>query len=125
MEALFAISRWVNCSENPPFFLVGGNWKWEGFVIVYKQEDTQGSRCTMTDADILKRIVVDPAHFGGKPIVRGRRITVEYILEQLSLGTSPEDLLHAFPILEMDDIRACLAYANRIVANEEIHVQAG
>jgi uncharacterized protein (DUF433 family) len=79
----------------------------------------------MSDLNLLKRIVVDPAHFGGKPIIRGRRISVEYVLEQLSLGVSHQELLEAFPILELDDIRACLAYANRVIANEEIHVESG
>ena len=58
---------------------------------------------------LLQRISADTKIFGGKPIIRGLRISVEMILSLLSQGESPADLLDDYPELEEDDIRACLA----------------
>lgn len=76
----------------------------------------------MADDDkLLHRITVDPRIFGGKPIIRGRRLAVEHILGMLAAGDTPETILAAYaPWLEADDIRACLAYAYRVVAHERI-----
>jgi uncharacterized protein (DUF433 family) len=74
----------------------------------------------MTEVDLLKRITSNPAIFGGKPIVRGRRLAVEHILSMLAAGDSPSDVLTAYPFLEADDIRACLIYAYKLVAHERI-----
>ena len=74
----------------------------------------------MNENELLDRITVDPAIFGGKPIVRGRRLAVEHVLGMLAAGDSPETLLEGYPWLELDDIRACLAYAHRLVAHERI-----
>ena len=67
----------------------------------------------MSDADLLKRITVDPKIFGGKPIVRGHRLAVEHVLGMLAAGDSADDLLRAYPWLEREDVLACLAYARR------------
>ncbi|GBC89445.1 MAG: DUF433 domain-containing protein [Fimbriimonadales bacterium] len=69
---------------------------------------------------LLNRIVCDPNIFGGKPIIRGMRIKVETILALLEQGMTPEQILQDYPDLEMDDIRACLAYARALVANESV-----
>jgi len=74
----------------------------------------------MKDTDLLNRIVADPAIFGGKPIVRGMRISVEMILGLLAQGESWDDLLDDYPDLEIDDIRACLAYAHAVIANDSL-----
>lgn len=73
---------------------------------------------------LLERITVDPKIFGGKPIVRGRRIAVEHILGMLAAGDSSDAILRAYPSLELDDIRACLVYAQRTIANERIELRA-
>lgn len=62
----------------------------------------------MSEAEILKRITVDPAIFGGKPIIRGRRLAVEHVLGMLAAGDSTDDLLTAYPWLEPEDVQACL-----------------
>jgi uncharacterized protein (DUF433 family) len=67
----------------------------------------------MTDAELLKRITVNPKIFGGKPIVRGRRLAVEHVLGMLASGDTQEAVLENYPWLEPDDIRACLVYAQR------------
>ena len=73
-----------------------------------------------TEAALLERITVNPEIFGGKPIVRGRRLAVEHILEMLDVGDTPETILAAYPWLEPDDIRACLAFARRVAGPEVI-----
>lgn len=72
------------------------------------------------DKELLQRIVSDPAIFGGKPIIRGLRHKVETILALLEQGATPDEILQDYPELELDDIRACLAYARALVANEVV-----
>jgi uncharacterized protein (DUF433 family) len=57
------------------------------------------------------RITIDPDKRGGKPCIRGLRITVYDVLEYLASGMSEEQILADFPDLTRDDIRACLAFA--------------
>ena len=58
-----------------------------------------------------ERITVEPGKRGGKPCVRGLRITVSDVLEYLASGMSESEILKEFPDLEPEDIRACLAFA--------------
>jgi uncharacterized protein (DUF433 family) len=74
----------------------------------------------MPDAQLLKRITVNPAIFGGKPIIRGMRISVELILSLLAQGENWDNILADYPALEIDDIRACLAYAHAVIANDSL-----
>jgi len=59
-----------------------------------------------------ERIVIDPEVLAGKPVVRGTRLAVEFILELLAAGQSENDLLANYPGLMRDDILACLSYAS-------------
>jgi uncharacterized protein (DUF433 family) len=70
----------------------------------------------MNENKLLERITVNPDIYGGKPIIRGRRLAVEHILGMLAAGDTPEVILEGYPWLEPDDIRACLIYARRLVA---------
>lgn len=74
----------------------------------------------MGEEQLLERITLNPAIFGGKPIIRGRRLAVEHVLGMLAAGDSPDTILAGYPWLEKDDITACLVYARRLVANERI-----
>ena len=74
----------------------------------------------MNDADLLKRITVNPKIFRGKPIIRGRRLAVEHIIGMLAAGDTVDDLVRAYPWLEHEDVLACLAYARRVVGHERI-----
>jgi len=56
-------------------------------------------------------ITLEPGKRGGKPCIRGMRITVYDILSYLAAGMSAEEILDDFPYLKLEDIRACLAYA--------------
>jgi uncharacterized protein (DUF433 family) len=58
------------------------------------------------------RIVVDPEVLAGKPVIRGTRLAVEFILELLAAGQTEEDLLTNYPGLTHEDILACLSYAS-------------
>ncbi len=73
-----------------------------------------------SEAVLLDRIAVDPRIFGGKPIIRGRRLAVEHILGMLAAGDSAETILAGYEWLEPEDIRACLVYAHRLVAHERV-----
>ena len=74
----------------------------------------------MDEEKYLDRITVNPKIFGGKPIIRGRRLAVEHVLCMLAAGDTPEMLLKGYPWLEPEDIRACLVYAYRIVGRERV-----
>ncbi len=65
-----------------------------------------------------ERITVEPGKRGGKPCVRGLRITVYDVLDQLAAGLSKEEVIEDFPELEPDDILACLQFA----ADRERHL---
>lgn len=69
---------------------------------------------------LLARVTVNPDIFGGKPIIRGRRLAVEHVLGMLAAGDSIDDLLREYPWLERDDVQACLVYAKRLVGHERI-----
>ena len=69
---------------------------------------------------LLERITTNPEIFGGKPIIRGRRLAVEHVLGMLAAGDTPETILKGYAWLEPEDVRACLLYARRIVGHERI-----
>ena len=75
----------------------------------------------MTEAELLNRIEVNPKIFGGKPIIRGLRIAVEHVLGMLAAGDTPEKILQEYPFLEPEDIQACLLFAYRSMAGEQVH----
>jgi uncharacterized protein (DUF433 family) len=63
---------------------------------------------------LLTRITVEPGKCGGRPCVRGKRMRVSDVLDLLSHGASPEEILEDYPFLERDDIYACIAYASKL-----------
>ncbi len=63
-------------------------------------------------------ITIEPGKRGGKPCIRGMRITVYDVLEYLASGMTHQELLEGFPYLTEEDIRACLAYAHASIAGE-------
>ena len=74
----------------------------------------------MDESKLLERITIHPGIFGGKPVIRGRRLAVEHILGMLAAGDSPETILSGYSWLEPQDIQACLVYARRVVGHERI-----
>ncbi len=74
----------------------------------------------MIDEKLLGRITGNPEIFGGKPIIRGMRISVELILSLLAQGEKEETILADYPDLEPDDLRACLAYAHAAISHDKL-----
>ena len=74
----------------------------------------------MQHDDLLQRVTYDPAIFGGKPIIRGLRISVELVLSLLAQGESWDDILADYPVLEPADIQACLAYAHAAILHDTL-----
>jgi uncharacterized protein (DUF433 family) len=68
--------------------------------------------------DYRDRITIEPGKRGGKPCIRGLRITVYDVLESLANGMKPEEIIEDFPELELADIQASLAFA----ADRERHI---
>ncbi len=71
--------------------------------------------------DWKDRIVLDPAILAGKPVVKGTRLAVEFIIDLLAQGWTEADLLENFPGLEHADIQACLAYASSVLKAEQVY----
>jgi uncharacterized protein (DUF433 family) len=74
--------------------------------------------------DLLSRITIEPGKRGGRPCVRGIRITVSDVLELIAQGLTAEQMLVQMPDLEPDDVRACLAYAARYLDHPKLVARA-
>jgi len=81
-----------------------------------RQQPTNGDAMD----DELQRITFDKEVLGGKPVIRGLRISVEMILELLAKGARREEVLEDYPELEPEDVDAALLYAHHLVAGEEV-----
>ncbi len=75
---------------------------------------------TDTEQELLKRITANPEIFGGKPIIRGMRVSVELVLSLLAQGVTVDEIVEDYPDIEPDDIRACLAYAHAVIAHDTL-----
>jgi len=72
--------------------------------------------------DWQNRIVVDPKVLVGKPVVRGTRISVEFIVDLLGRGWTQEQILGEYDHLTAEDIQACLAYASEVLKSEKVYL---
>ncbi len=73
----------------------------------------------MTDAQLLERIVINPRIMVGKPIIKGTRLTVEFVLDRIAHGATAGDLLVEYAGLTNDDISACLLFAKKSLAETD------
>ena len=73
------------------------------------------------EIELSKRITINPEMMVGKPTIRGTRITVEQILNSLAANISVKDLMEDYPELELEDIKAALLYAAKLVEEEKIY----
>lgn len=67
------------------------------------------------------RIVIDSAVLTGKPVVRGTRLSVDFVIGLMAEGWSEADILKNYPGLSHDDIAACLAYARDVLSAEKVY----
>lgn len=75
----------------------------------------------MERSELLSRITVRPNVFGGKPTIRDMRIAVEHVLGMLAAGDTVETILAEYPDLKAEDVQACLVFAHRSLAGEQVY----
>ena len=71
------------------------------------------------DDQLLERIAVNPKVMAGKPVIRGTRLTVEYILNLLAHGATVEEILVEYPGLSREDIQACILFASKALEDTD------
>lgn len=69
-----------------------------------------------------ERIIVDPQVLVGKPVIKGTRLAVEFIIELLAQNWTEAEILRNYPGLTHEDIRACLAYASHALKSEKVYL---
>ena len=69
-----------------------------------------------------ERITVDPNVLVGKPIIKGTRISVEFVIDLLGRGWTTTDVLREYDHLKPEDIQACLAYAGEVLKSEKVYL---
>jgi len=74
--------------------------------------------------DILQRITLNPRIMGGKPCIRGMRVTVGLVVGLVATGLTAEEILRAYPYLEAEDIPAALSYAAWLAEASEVPLMA-
>ena len=79
----------------------------------------QGDGLTMSDQQLLQRITTDPQVMVGKPVIKGTRLTVEFIVNHLAHGAVMADILEEYPHLAPEDILACLLFAARTLESSD------
>ncbi|MGI2907544.1 DUF433 domain-containing protein [Tolypothrix sp. VBCCA 56010] len=71
----------------------------------------------MTDQQLLERIVLNPKVLAGKPVIRGTRLSVEYILNLLAHDANVAEILEEYEGLSPEDIKACILFASKSLSN--------
>jgi len=71
--------------------------------------------------DWRERIVLDPEILVGKPVVKGTRLAVEFIVDLLAQGWSEDNILRNYPGLTVEDVRACLSYASTVLHEQRVY----
>lgn len=67
------------------------------------------------------RIVIDPEILAGKPVVKGTRLAVDFVIDLLAHGWTEMEILSNYPGLKQEDIRACLLYASTVLKAEKVY----
>ena len=73
----------------------------------------------MDDQELLKRITLNPSVLAGKPVIRGTRLSVEFILNLLAHGANEQEILSEYKGLTQEDIRACLLFAGESLSRSD------
>jgi uncharacterized protein (DUF433 family) len=95
---------------------IGGSSKWDNTVAASRARGE-----TMAEP---ARIVLDSAVLAGKPVIRGTRLSVDFVIGLMADGWSEADILRNYPGLSHDDIAACLAYARDVLRSEKVYPSA-
>ena len=74
--------------------------------------------------DKQDRIAIDPEILVGKPVIKGTRLAVEFIIDLLARGWTEDDILRNYPSLSREDIQACLRYASSVLKSEKVYIFA-
>ncbi len=93
----------------------------ERFLVLSLSDATGYSR----DMNWQDHITVDPGVLVGKPIIKGTRLAVDFVLELVSAGWSEAEILRNYPRLRREDILACVAYARESIAADTVFATAG
>jgi uncharacterized protein (DUF433 family) len=72
--------------------------------------------------DWHERITVNPKVLVGKPVIKGTRIAVEFVVDLLGRGWTVEQILHEYDHLTPEDVQACLAYASEVLKSERVYL---
>ncbi len=91
-----------------------------GFVngSLHATDDMIGAgNSTMTDQELLTRITINPKVLVGKPVIRGTRLSVEYILNPLAHGSTIDEIVKEYHGIKAEDVRACILFATKSLEN--------
>ena len=72
----------------------------------------------MTDHQLLRRITLDPKVLAGKPVIKGTRLSVEYILNLRAHGAPEEEILNEYPGVTVEDLQACYLFAGKALEDK-------
>ncbi len=90
-----------------------------GLLVLLLRVNRYGKIPPMNDDQLLERISIDPKVMLGKPVVKGTRLTVEYVLDRLAQGASASDLVLEYKGLTAEDVVACLVFAKKVVTKTD------
>lgn len=113
-----ALARWLSAQAYDAEHVTDVGLAGASDRAIWRHAASTGAVILMNEHKLLERITVNPQIFGGKPIIRGRRLAVEHVLGMLAAGDSPETILEGYPWLEREDIQACLVYAHKLVGHD-------
>ena len=68
-----------------------------------------------------ERITIDPKVLVGKPVIKGSRLAVEFVIDLLAQGWSEQEIMKNYPSVKHEDIQACLMYASQILHSEKVY----
>ena len=74
-------------------------------------------------ADWKERIIIDPNILVGKPVIKGTRLAVEFVIDLLAQGWTDQEILRNYPGITLEDIQACLAYASETLKIEDDRIR--
>lgn len=93
---------------------------WE--IILYAIGTSSLASRMAKEETLLQRIAIDPKIMLGKPVIKGTRVPVELIVKLVASGATEKEILKDYPQLTVDDIKASLLYAAKVLRNEEIYL---